>query len=62
MYFIRKFECIFVVNTEGLESCMGRYGYGERNERAERLIEFAMKNELLIANTRFQQKSRRKWA
>ena len=40
---------------------MGRYGYGERNERGERLIGFAMKNKLLIANTRFQQKSSRKW-
>ena len=47
-------------NNEGLESCMGRYGPGERNERVERLIEFAMKNKLFIDNTRFQQKSSRK--
>jgi exonuclease III len=45
----------------GWEQVMGRHGYGERNERGERLLEFASKNDLLITNTRFQQKDSRKW-
>ena len=40
---------------------MGRYGYGERNERGERLLEFATKHQLFVGNTRFQQKNSRKW-
>jgi hypothetical protein len=40
---------------------MGRYGYGEQNERGERLLEFAVKHKLMIGNTRFQQKESRKW-
>jgi len=40
---------------------MGSHGYGERNDRGERLLEFAPKNELFITNTRFQQKDSRKW-
>ncbi|CAF5200883.1 unnamed protein product, partial [Rotaria magnacalcarata] len=40
---------------------MGRYGYGSRNERGERLLEFAAEHNLFICNTRFQQKSNRKW-
>ena len=40
---------------------MGRYGYGDRNERGERLLEFATVQNLYICNTRFQQKPNRKW-
>ena len=45
----------------GWEQVMGCHGYGERNDRGERLLEFASKNDLLITNTRFQQKDSRKW-
>jgi exonuclease III len=45
----------------GLEQVMGRYGYGERNDRGERLLEFVYKNDLLITSTRFQQMDSRKW-
>ena len=45
----------------GWEHVMGQYGYGQRNERGERLLEFAAKNDLFITNTRFQQKDSRKW-
>jgi hypothetical protein len=48
-------------NNAGWEHVMGHHGYGERNERGERLLEFAAKNDLLITNTRFQQKDSRKW-
>ena len=43
------------------ESVMGRYGYGDRNERGDRLLEFAALHNLYICNTRFQQKANRKW-
>jgi len=40
---------------------MGRYSYGDHNERGERLLEFASKHDLLITITRFQQMESRKW-
>ena len=43
------------------ESVMGRYGCGDRNESGERLLEFAIMHSLYICNTRFEQKSQRKW-
>ena len=43
------------------KSVMGRYGYGDRNERGERLLEFAAIHSLYICNTRFEQKPQRKW-
>ena len=43
------------------KSAMGKYGYGDRNERGERLLEFATLHNFFISNTRFQQKSNRKW-
>ena len=48
-------------DNSGWQSAMGRYGYGQRNERAEQLLEFAKLDDLLICNTRFQHKSKRKW-
>ena len=43
------------------KSVMGRYGYGDRNERGERLPEFAAIHSLYICNIRFEQKPQRKW-
>jgi hypothetical protein len=43
------------------KSVMGKYGYGDRNERGERLLEFATVHNLYICNTRFQHKPNRKW-
>ena len=40
---------------------MGRYGYGDRNEHGERLLEFATAHNLYVCNSRFQQKPSRKW-
>lgn len=48
-------------DNAGWEHAMGRYGYGERNERGERLLEFASAHDLFICNTRFEQKASRKW-
>ena len=33
---------------------MGKFGYGIRNERGERLVEFAKGRKLYIANTKFR--------
>ena len=37
----------------------GKFGFGERNEAGQRLIEFCRENALVIANTLFQQHKRR---
>ena len=49
------------IDNRGWEKIMGKYGYGERNERGERLLEFASNSDLFVCNTRFQQKDCRKW-
>ena len=41
---------------------MRKHRYGTRNKRGERLLEFAVENDLFICNTRFQQNACRKWA
>ncbi|KAJ2938172.1 hypothetical protein O0L34_g18512 [Tuta absoluta] len=40
---------------------MGRYGYGQRNERGEILLEYAMEYKLSIMNTFFKKRDSRKW-
>ena len=37
---------------------MGAFGIGERNERADRLFEFAEEHKLIIANALFQKKKK----
>ena len=48
-------------DNDDWQSVMGRYGYGDRNERGERLLEFATVHNFYICNTRFEQKPSRKW-
>ena len=40
---------------------MGAFGIGERNERGDRLIEFAEEHNLIIANTLFQKPKNIYW-
>lgn len=40
---------------------MGNYGYGERNERGEELIDYALEYNLSIMNTFFKKRPNRKW-
>ena len=42
------------------KSAMRRYGYGDRDERGEHLLEFAVTHSLYICNARFEQKQQRK--
>ena len=40
---------------------MGPYGIGERNERGDRLVEFAASRKLYIGNSKYKKKDSRKW-
>lgn len=40
---------------------MGRHGYGQRNSRGERLIQYAYENKLSVMNTYFKKRNSRKW-
>lgn len=46
-------------NANQLAKCAGRFGLGKRNERGERLIQFAAENDLLITNSLFKHHPRR---
>ena len=47
------------VGSQGTPGLTGKFGLGIRNEAGQRLIEFCQENELVIANTFFQQHKRR---
>ncbi|KAI8427168.1 hypothetical protein MSG28_014781 [Choristoneura fumiferana] len=40
---------------------MGKYGYGKRNKRGEKLIDYALEYKLSIMNTFFKKRAERKW-
>jgi hypothetical protein len=43
------------------EDVMGNFGYGQRNERGDRLISFLRSNELFLSNSMFKKRNSRKW-
>ena len=47
------------VGSEETPGVTGKFGLGMRNEAGRSLIEFCQENELVIANTLFQQHKRR---
>jgi len=49
------------VGNQSEEKTAGPYGLGERNERGEKLIEWATVNNMMITNTWFKQHPRRQW-
>ena len=46
---------------DDLETPLGPYGYGARNDRGEKLINFTLNNNLKIANTFFKKRDGRRW-
>jgi hypothetical protein len=40
---------------------MGKHGYGKRNERGQKLVDFALEHNLTIINTCFKKKENRRW-
>ena len=46
---------------QGNEECVGKFGYGERNERGEDLINFATAHNFKIMNTFFQKSKNKRW-
>ena len=49
------------MRKQGENSIMGPYGIGERNERGDRLVEFAASRKLYIGNSKYKKKDSRKW-
>ena len=47
------------VGSQETPGVTGKFGLGVQNEAGQRLIEFCQENELVIANTLFQQHKRR---
>ena len=41
---------------QGDDEVLGRFGYGERNDRCIRLVQFAMANDMYVSNTYFEKK------
>ena len=48
-------------DNNGWERVMGNFEYGDKNDREERLLEFAQERDIIICNMKFQQKNCRKW-
>ncbi|GBP85829.1 Craniofacial development protein 2 [Eumeta japonica] len=44
------------------DTILGKFGYGKRNERGEKLIEFAFEYKLSVMNTHFKMRHYRSWS
>src|SRR5271167_45439 len=49
------------IRKQGENGIMGPYGIGERNERGDRLVEFAASRKLYIGNSKYKKRDNRKW-
>ena len=54
-------DCNAKVGKGRRDDIIGEYGLGERNERGDRLFEWAKMNEMIIDNTWFEHHPRRLW-
>ena len=48
-------------HLQGDGAVVGQYGYGERNEKGTRLVQFATSENLTISNTCFKKGKSKKW-
>ncbi|XGW11656.1 hypothetical protein V3C99_012831, partial [Haemonchus contortus] len=55
------FNAVVGSRLDGTEHLLGRYGVGVRNERGNRLVEFAEQHKFSIMNTFFEKKAKRLW-
>ena len=46
---------------QGNEDCLGKFGFGQRNERGDDLINFALAHDFKIMNTFFQKSENKRW-
>ena len=60
IFVIGDFNAIVGNNHTGHEDVMGKFGHGKMNRRGERLIEFCRDSDLVITNTLFKHRPRRK--
>lgn len=58
---MRDFNAKIGAPRENEYLVMKQYGYGERNNSGQRLINFALENGLTIINTCFKKKQNRRW-
>ena len=49
------------IRKQGEDCILGPYGIGERNERGDRLVEFAASRKLYIGNSKYKKREKRKW-
>ena len=49
------------VRTDDTEEAVGRYGYGSRINRGEKLVQFVMAHRMRIWNTYFKKELKEKW-
>ncbi|XP_072016969.1 uncharacterized protein [Amphiura filiformis] len=58
---IGDFNAKVGLGQDGEEDVMGKFGLGTRNDRGDKLIEFAISNKLKIMNTFFKKSASRRW-
>jgi hypothetical protein len=58
---IGDFNAKVGLKKDGEESVMGNFGSGDRNDRGDKLIDFAICNKLKIMNTFFKKSVSRRW-
>lgn len=60
VFVIGDFNAIVGDDPSGNEDVMGKFGHGQLNKRGERLMEFCRDSDLVITNTFFKHRARRK--
>ncbi|XP_055910402.1 uncharacterized protein LOC129944762 [Eupeodes corollae] len=58
---IGDFNAKLGFRKNGEETIMGEYGYGNRNERGSRLIQYIWQQKLIVGNSLFKKKPQNQW-